>query len=147
MRTRRLFVLLAAVLGALACAGTERAAPTSTGPTVTVRSSAYGRVLFDGSGHALYAFTHDPRGQATCYRTCAHRWPPYLVKGSLRAGAETSRALLGATRRRDGSRQLTYGGRPLYFYVGDSRGQIRCQNVREFGGLWLVVRASGTLVR
>jgi hypothetical protein len=24
---------------------------------------------------------------------------------------------------------------------------VRCQNVREFGGLWLVMRASGRLVR
>ena len=44
--------------------------------------------------------------------------------------------------------QVTYAGRPLYYYVGDRRpGQILCQNVSEFGGLWLVARANGTLVR
>jgi hypothetical protein len=44
--------------------------------------------------------------------------------------------------------QVTYAGRPLYYYVGDKRaGQVLCQNVPEFGGTWLVLRASGRLVR
>ena len=48
----------------------------------------------------------------------------------------------------DGSRQVTYAGRPLYYYAGDRKpGQILCQNVSEFGGLWLVVRANGAPVR
>ena len=58
------------------------------------------------------------------------------------------RALLGTTRRKDGKLQVTYAGRPLYYYVGDrSPSEIRCQNVDEFGGLWLVARPNGTLVR
>jgi predicted lipoprotein with Yx(FWY)xxD motif len=73
--------------------------------------------------------------------------PPYVVRGTLRAGKGTRRSLLGTTRRRDGTRQLTYAGKPLYYYVGDPVGEVRCQNVREFGGLWLVVRPSGRLVR
>jgi predicted lipoprotein with Yx(FWY)xxD motif len=47
-----------------------------------------------------------------------------------------------------GRLQLTYAGHPVYYYVGDRKpGQILCQNVSEFGGLWLVIRADGTLVR
>jgi predicted lipoprotein with Yx(FWY)xxD motif len=43
---------------------------------------------------------------------------------------------------------VTYAGRPLYFYVGDTKpGQILCQNVAEFGGTWRVVRPSGKLAR
>jgi hypothetical protein len=38
-------------------------------------------------------------------------------------------------------------GRPLYYYVGERAGQVLCQNVNEFGGLWLVVRPNGTAVR
>jgi predicted lipoprotein with Yx(FWY)xxD motif len=72
----------------------------------------------------------------------------YYAKSGLRAGKGTNRSLLGTTRRRDGRRQITYAGRPLYYYVGDTKpGQIRCQNVAEFGGTWLIVRPSGKLVR
>jgi predicted lipoprotein with Yx(FWY)xxD motif len=66
----------------------------------------------------------------------------------LTAGRGVKRSLLGTTKRRDGRRQVTYAGRPLYYYVGDRRpGQILCQNVSEFGGKWLVVRPGGALVR
>ena len=117
-------------------------------PTLIVRSSRYGRILFDGRGRALYAFTRDPRGRTTCFNACLVAWPAYVVTGSLRAGAGVERARLGTIRRPDGKRQVKYGGRPLYYYVGDrSAGQVSCQNVREFGGLWLVVRSNGTLVR
>ena len=56
-------------------------------------------------------------------------------------------ARLGKIRRRDGRRQLTLAGKPLYYYVGDRKPlQVLCQNVREFGGLWLVVNPSGDAV-
>ena len=142
-------LLLSVVTAALALAIFPAAdmAAGSSSPTVTVRSSNYGRILFSGTTRALYAFTHDPRGKTTCYGACATAWPPYIVKGTLRAASGTSRSLLGTTRRKDGSRQLTYAGRPVYFYVHDGPGQVLCQNVREYGGLWLVVRANGKLVR
>jgi predicted lipoprotein with Yx(FWY)xxD motif len=142
-----LTLLFALLGGLLAESSIADRSSTSAKPTVTVKSSDFGRVLFDGSNRALYAFTRDPRGRSACYGACAAAWPPYIVTGTLRAPTGTSRSLLGTTRRRDGKRQLTYAGRPLYHYVGDPVGQIRCQNVREFGGLWLVVRPSGALVR
>jgi predicted lipoprotein with Yx(FWY)xxD motif len=120
----------------------------SVAPTLTVKSSSYGSVLFDGRGHVLYAFTRDAKGRSACYGACAKAWPVYYAKGPLRVGTGLKRSLLGTTKRRDGRRQITYAGRPLYYYVGDTKpGQIRCQNVAEFGGTWLVVRPSGRLVR
>jgi predicted lipoprotein with Yx(FWY)xxD motif len=115
--------------------------------TVTVRDSRFGRILFDGRGFVLYAFTKDTRGASDCYGACAEAWPPYLVQGRPAAGAGARDGLVGTTRRRDGTRQLTYAGRPVYSYVGDrAPGQILCQDVVEFGGRWLVVDAGGTLV-
>jgi predicted lipoprotein with Yx(FWY)xxD motif len=116
--------------------------------TLTVRSSAFGRILFDSRGRALYAFTRDPRGRSRCSGACAAAWPPYVSRGRLRASGSVERSLLGTTRRADGTRQVTYAGRPLYYYVGDRRpGEVRCQNVFGFGGLWLVMRANGRVVR
>jgi predicted lipoprotein with Yx(FWY)xxD motif len=117
-------------------------------PTVTVRNSDYGRILFDGEGRALYAFTRDSRGASTCAGACAAAWPPYVVEGSVRAGSGAEQSLLATIRRAGGGRQVAYAGRPLYYYVGDREpGQVLCQNVVEFGGTWLVIRPSGRLVR
>jgi predicted lipoprotein with Yx(FWY)xxD motif len=72
----------------------------------------------------------------------------YFATGRLVAGKSVKRSLIGTVRRRDGRRQITYNGRPLYYYVGDTRtGQVSCQNVAEYGGTWLVMRPSGALVR
>jgi len=141
---RRLVPLTALVLAAvLAPAG--RPADSAT---VTVHSSRFGRILFDGRGFVLYAFTKDPRGRSVCSGACAAAWPPDTVTGTPKAAAGVTATLLGTTRRPSGKLQVTYAGRPLYYYVGDRQpGQILCQNVSEYGGLWLVARPNGTLVR
>jgi predicted lipoprotein with Yx(FWY)xxD motif len=142
-------VALAVALAALAAVAVVHvtAAGAAAKPTLTVRSSSYGKILFDGRGFVLYAFTKD-KGRSACFEECARAWPPYIAKGTLKVGAGLDKAKLGTTKRPDGSRQVTYGGRPLYYYVGDkSPGEIRCQNVFEYGGLWLVMRGSSALVR
>jgi predicted lipoprotein with Yx(FWY)xxD motif len=135
-------VLLALVLAPVTMA--ER----SASPTLKAGSSSYGKVLFDGRGFVLYAFTRD-HGRSACYGACAKAWPPYFPpKGSLTVGAGVKKALLGTVRRTNGRRQITYAGKPLYYYVGDTRPrQILCQDVVEYGGRWLIVRPSGKLVR
>jgi predicted lipoprotein with Yx(FWY)xxD motif len=147
MRTWLLLLALSAATTVLLAVAPSAGGAAGASATLTVRTSPYGRVVWDGQNRALYAFTRDPRGRSACYGACATAWPPYIVRGSLRAGTGVKRSLLGTTRRRDGSRQLTYAGKPLYYYAHDPVGQVLCQNVSEFGGLWLVVRASGDLVR
>ena len=123
-------------------------AELSSSPTLKSGPSSFGKVLFDGRGFVLYGFTRD-HGRSACYGACAKAWPPYLApKGKLSVGAELKRGLLGTVTRKDGRRQVTYAGKPLYFYVGDKRpGQILCQDVVEYGGRWLILRPSGKLVR
>jgi|SRR5215203_3109136 len=146
MKAMLALVLAVAVTGATAAFG---AASSASRMTLTAGNSRYGRVLFDGNGRALYAFTRDRRGgKSRCYGDCARAWPVYYRSGTLTAARGVKRALVGTVRRNDGRRQVTYNGRPLYYYVGDTRrGQISCQNVAEFGGTWLVVSPSGRLVR
>jgi predicted lipoprotein with Yx(FWY)xxD motif len=142
------FLVLAAVVLAAVASGVGHASTTARA-TLTVRSSSYGAILFDGRGRALYAFTRDRRGgPSRCYGACARAWPVDFTSGRLVAGKGVKRSLIGTVRRRDGRRQITYNGRPLYYYVGDkSAGQVSCQNVAEYGGTWLVMRPSGALVR
>jgi predicted lipoprotein with Yx(FWY)xxD motif len=116
--------------------------------TLTLRNTRYGRILFDGKSRVLYGFTRDRRGgPSQCYGACARAWPVYFAKGRLQAGNGVNRRLLGTVRRRDGRRQITYNGWPLYYYAHEGPREVKCQNVNEFGGLWLVVKPNGQLVR
>jgi predicted lipoprotein with Yx(FWY)xxD motif len=141
------------VAGALANAGEGNSAPLAAEraqapATLTLRMTRFGRVLFDSRGRVLYAFTRDRRrGPSRCYGGCARAWPVYFAKGTMRAARGVRQSLIGTTRRRDGRRQVTYNGWPLYFYAHEGPGEVKCQNVDQFGGLWLVVRSNGTLVR
>ena len=148
MRARGVTVLMAAAVAAGAAAGSTMAGPEGPRGVVTAKTSRFGRILFDGRGFVLYGFTRDQKGRSRCSGACAEAWPPYIVRSKPRSAAGVSRARLGTFERADGRLQATFAGRPLYYYVGDrSPAEIRCQNVFEFGGLWLVARPNGTLVR
>jgi predicted lipoprotein with Yx(FWY)xxD motif len=117
--------------------------PQSKGATVGAADSQYGNILVDGKGFTLYLFTRDD-ARSRCYGACAAAWPPLLTRGEPVAtgGARTHR--LGTVKRRNGDVQVTYAGRPLYYYVGESQpGQILCQAAAEYGGTWLVVNRRG----
>jgi predicted lipoprotein with Yx(FWY)xxD motif len=150
---KRLVVLLALALAVVPAAGTSANQSVDAEQmrvlTLTLRNTRYGPILFDGKNRVLYGFTRDRRGgPSRCYGACAAAWPVYYSRGGgLRAGRGVRQALLGTVRRRDGRRQVTYNGWPLYYYAHEGPGEVKCQNVREFGGLWLVVRANGRLVR
>jgi predicted lipoprotein with Yx(FWY)xxD motif len=156
---KKLLLLVAVTTACLAVASPAMARPdpessphvsgrADAKPTLTVRSTRFGRILFDGRGQALYGFTRDRRGgPSRCYGECAAAWPVYFAGATMRAGKGVRQSLIGTTRRSDGRRQITYNGWPLYFYAHEGPGEVKCQNVDEFGGLWLVARPDGTLVR
>ena len=66
-----------------------------------------------------------------------------LHQGEPRAGEGVNSSLLGTTRRRDGRRQVTYDGKPLYYYVNEGPGEVKCHNVNLNGGFWWAVGADG----
>src|SRR5687767_6878056 len=105
-------------------AGTSAAKKTTT---VRVMQTRYGRMLVDGKGRALYLFTKEGGPKARCYGACAEAWPVFYARGKLRAGKGAVGDLIGTTRRRDGRRQVTYNGHPLYYYVTDRKsGEVTC---------------------
>ena len=123
------------------------AARKRRGKAIKLMNSRYGRMLFDSRGRAIYLFTKEKGSRSRCYGQCAVAWPPVFTRGKPRARSGVDRDLLGTTRRRDGRRQVTYNGHPLYYYISDVRsGQVTCQNVVEFGGTWLVVDPAGNAI-
>lgn len=116
------------------------------GKAIRAVGSEYGRVVADGRGEAFYLFDKEKGKRSQCYGACARAWPPVITKGKPRAFKGINQRLLGVTRRKNGKLQVTYKNHPLYYYVDDSPGTILCQNVDEFGGLWLVVKPNGNPV-
>src|SRR5690349_1777027 len=145
MRITRL-LLTTLLIGAFTAAP---AGAATRPPTLKVISSAYGRILSDGRGYALYLFTSDSPRASRCYGACASAWPPFYSRGQSLRGAKGIRSsAIGTVRRKGGRRQVTYNGHPLYYYVGDRRpGNVFCQDVFEFGGRWLVLDRNGNAVR
>ena len=124
------------------------AAPTkaaTVGPTVVLTSSRFGKILTDKTGRTLYIFAADKTTKSTCYGACASLWPPLTVGGAPKAGAGVSTALLGTTKRTDGTTEVTYAGHPLYYYAPDTKaGDFTGQAISQFGASWYVITANGT---
>jgi predicted lipoprotein with Yx(FWY)xxD motif len=114
-----------------------------TGTTIALGDSEFGSMLFSSKKQAIYVFERDSRGKTVCYGECAEAWPPVYTEGEPRAGKGVKQSLLGTVERRDGELQVTYAGKPLYFYAHEAPGEVRCHNVDLNGGLWWVVGPDG----
>ena len=115
--------------------------------TVATASSGLGQILVDGTGKTLYVFDADKGASPTCYGSCIQLCPALLTSGSAKAGTGVDASKLSTSARTDGTTQVTYGGHPLYLYVGDSKpGDVTGQGVNSSGGLWHVVSPSGSAI-
>lgn len=106
-------------------------------------SEKLGIILVDLSGHTLYTFDKDKGGTSTCYGSCAETWPPALTEGKPKAGGAAIAAKVGATKRKDGTVQLTYADHPLYRYSRDKSAEMNGNGVESFGGEWYAIRPNG----
>jgi predicted lipoprotein with Yx(FWY)xxD motif len=124
-------------------APTTTAAQAASGTTVAVANSKLGNILVDGDGRTLYAFTKDKGDQSACSGQCATNWP--ALTGPATAGTGVQASLLSTSMQANGAKQVTYGGKPLYYFAGDAKpGDTNGQGV---GNAWFVLTANGELVR
>jgi predicted lipoprotein with Yx(FWY)xxD motif len=130
--------------GTAASAGPATTATrAANGITVAVASTKLGEVLVDGKGRTLYAFTKDKGDQSVCSGQCADNWP--ALTGTATAGAGVQASLLSSSMQANGDAQVTYGGRPLYYFAGDAKpGDTNGQGV---GDVWFTLTADGKLVK
>jgi predicted lipoprotein with Yx(FWY)xxD motif len=115
----------------------------AAGTRIVLGDSEFGEMLFSSKKQAIYIFENDPKGKTVCYGECAEAWPPVLTKGKPKAGDGVKASLLSTVKRRDGKLQVTYAGKPLYFYSHEGPGEVRCHNVDLNGGFWWVVGPDG----
>jgi len=125
---------------AAACSGAATSAPAaspSAAPAASAAASAAGGsvvmtatvgsngtlVVASSNGMTVYTFDKDVAnsGTSACSGGCLTKWPALTVPaGSTPTAATGITGKLGTiTRTDDGTLQVTYNGKPLYFFSGD----------------------------
>ncbi len=154
----RAFTLLAGVLAAAAMsitavAGAQAATSTAHASRVAkveLRHTRIGTILTTSSGFTLYEFTRDHGSSDSCAKiaNCLGSWPALQSTGRPTAGSGVHSSMLSTTTIPGGRKQVTYAGRPLYLYAGDT-GPAETDYVgeRAFGGNWDALSASGHAIK
>jgi len=141
LSTIALTLVLSLVVGLGGASASRSAARAST---VATARSGLGRIIVDGRGRTLYLFEKDKQGRSACYGSCAKFWPPLLTRGKPSAGRGAKASLLGRTRRRGASEQVTYAGHPLYRFLEDTKpGQTKGEGSQAFGAGWDALSPAG----
>lgn len=90
-------------------------------------------MLADAKGMTLYVFDKDKAGVSACYDACAAKWPAYLGKAG-----EAMTEGWSLVDRSDGTRQLAYHGKPVYYFAADKKkGDAKGNGI---GGVWHVIK-------
>jgi len=106
---------------------------------IATGTGSAGTYLTGVGGMTLYTFAKDSANTSACTGKCATNWPPLIVPAgtSPTAGAGISGALTTFARA-DGSLQVAYGGKPLYYFANDqAAGDTNGQGV---GGFWFIAQ-------
>jgi predicted lipoprotein with Yx(FWY)xxD motif len=151
-------VAIALIVGA--CSAGATASPSAAAPSVAPSASAaasaaasqaasvytltvvdnanLGKFLTGEDGKTLYTFAPDSMDTSTCVDTCATNWPAFVLEGGETAVAGTSvTGKIATFKRPDGSMQVSYNGKPLYYFAKDTRaGDTNGQGLAS--GKWLV---------
>jgi predicted lipoprotein with Yx(FWY)xxD motif len=126
-----------------ASAPSSAAASGSGATVITTASSSGNTFLTSGSGRAIYMWAKDTGAASACTGACASAWPPVTSPATAAGSAKASD--LGTITRSDGTKQVTYDGHPLYYFVGDTgAGTATGQGSDNFGAKWWLVSPAGS---
>jgi predicted lipoprotein with Yx(FWY)xxD motif len=136
----------ALLLTALAAGPAAAQSPAAGDVTLTsaTASGITGNFLTGQGGMTLYYFTPDSAGTSVCTDKCAGFWPPLvLADGQAATPGEGVTGVVGTIARADGSMQVTYDGRALYYFSKDTAaGDVLGQDVGE---IWFVAAVDGSV--
>ena len=119
----------------------------ATGVAISTAKGSDGTYLTGASGRPLYLWVADSKGMSSCSGACAKAWPPLITKATPTASGGATAGDLGTITRSDGSKQVTYKGHPLYYFIADSGpGKIKGQGSDNFGAKWWLVAPSGAAI-
>ena len=110
---------------------------------MVAHSDKLGDIITDGKGMTLYRFDKDTASPSAsnCEGQCLAAWPPVLAGSGEPELSGVDKAAVGTVTRKDGTKQLTVAGWPLYTYAKDkAAGDVTGQAV---GGVWWAVTPAG----
>lgn len=112
---------------------------------IVEQSQQFGEYLADAEGRPLYVYEQDSEGQSNCNDACAETWPPLTADAGMPAVNDPSidQSLLDTIERDDGTMQVTYDGKPLYYFAQD---QATGEPTGEQGD-WALAEASTEMRR
>src|ERR1700722_19090698 len=120
----------------LSVVATSDAGAASAVTVATTKNAKMGTILV--SGKTLYPWKPST---TACTAACLKIWPALVLPAGVtkaKAGSGVSAAKLGSVKR-NGVVQVTYGGKPLYHFVGDTTtGQVN-GDVTDTWGKWTAV--------
>jgi predicted lipoprotein with Yx(FWY)xxD motif len=88
-------------------------------------------ILTNTRGRTLYSLSAETKGRFICTGACASTWRPLTVPTGVKP---TGPVKLGTIERPDGKTQVTFKGRPLYSFSGDSRaGDTNGEGIKDVG--------------
>lgn len=141
--------LLAAACGGTAATSSPTPSPTASpsptpAPTIVAKiatDAKLGKILVDSAtSKTLYTWAKDTDENSQCYDQCATFWPPLITTAKFVAADGVTTGKFGTSARKDGSLQVTFNSRPLYFYSRDTApGMTNGQGSTGFGAVWGVV--------
>jgi predicted lipoprotein with Yx(FWY)xxD motif len=139
-------VALAGVLTAALLASAGLMASSATAATIELRKTAKGDLITDSNGFTLFEFSINKKNENRCttIARCPEVWPALLVTGTPTVGPGLTPKKVGTIMLPGGARQVTYGHRALYEYVGDTKpGETFYVGAFAFGGYWYGLDAKG----
>lgn len=141
------FLTIATVASTImvACSDDDNPTPPEPKPGVQIANNAtLGKIMTDSAGRTLYFFSDDTKDSSTCYGGCLAAWPVFYVANPTFGDTSLHAADFGVTTRRDGSKQTTYKGYPLYYFAQDAApGDVNGEGV---GGIWFVAKTDYTVM-
>jgi predicted lipoprotein with Yx(FWY)xxD motif len=78
-----------------------------------------GELMQTGAGWVVfpaYSYSKDSGSASACYHACARAWPPVITSGTPGLSGKLPASGLGTISRIAGTTQVTWKGKPLYFY-------------------------------
>jgi predicted lipoprotein with Yx(FWY)xxD motif len=131
-----------------ASGATGGSSAAATALTIESHSGPLGTYLTDGAGKTLYMFASDTSSKSTCSGLCTTYWPPLVEQATPSVSGDATSAKLGTIMRDDGTKQVTYGGFPLYhFRLDTAAGDTKGQGSTEFGAKWWVLAPAGQAIK